>query len=164
MRPVEKNKIDRCLEAARLAPSACNAQPWRFIIIDDPVLKNKLARKIFRGPYAINTHAEPAPVWIAVVSEKSAFMTRFGGFLRGTPFYLLDIGAAIMQLLLAATEQNLGTCWLGWFDERYAKKILGISRDKKICSLVALGYPAEDTRPKNRKILTDISSYNTKSP
>jgi nitroreductase len=159
-RPVEKDKIDRCLEAARLAPSACNSQPWHFIVINDPALKSKLAQKIFRGPYAINTHAEPAPVWIAVVSDKAPFMTRFGGLLRGTPFYLLDIGASIMQFLLAAAEQNLGTCWLGWFNERHAQKTLGISRNKRIFSFIALGYPADEPRPKNRKSLADISSYN----
>ena len=77
--PVERDTILACLEAARLAPSACNSQPWKFIVVDDKELKNELCDKTFKGLYSINSFAKTAPVIIAIVSEKSKFLARVGG-------------------------------------------------------------------------------------
>jgi len=71
-RPVEREKIMTCLEAARLAPSACNSQPWKFIAVDDRQLKDRLCRAAFGGIYSINTFCKTAPVIIVVISEKSS--------------------------------------------------------------------------------------------
>jgi nitroreductase len=85
-KPVEREKIMLCLEAARLAPSACNSQPWRFIAVDDGQLKSKLCDAAFSGIYSTNSFCKTAPVIIAVVSEKSKFIARIGGMFRGTEY------------------------------------------------------------------------------
>ncbi len=158
--PVKREYLEKCLEAARLAPSACNSQPWHFIIVDEPVLKKELTEKIFSGPYAMNNFAKQAPVIAVIISEKSTFMAKIGGYFRGTAYYLIDIGIAVQHFILQAAELGLGTCWIGWFNESQAKKILKIPRGKKIDCVISLGYPMEDLRPKKRKPIEDMRSYN----
>ncbi len=139
-RPVEREKIMMCLEAARLAPSACNSQPWRFIVVDDRQLKNKLCRAAFSGIYSVNSFCKKAPVIVVIVSEKSKFLARIGGMFRGTKYYLIDIGIAGEHFVLQAEDLGLGTCWIGWFNEGAVKSILNIPRHKKIDVLITLGY------------------------
>ncbi|MBA7530584.1 5,6-dimethylbenzimidazole synthase [subsurface metagenome] len=139
-RPVEREKIMMCLEAARLAPSACNSQPWKFIVVDDRQLKNKLCRAAFSGIYSINSFCKKAPVIVVIVSEKSKFLARIGGMFRGTKYYLIDIGIAVEHFVLQAEDLGLGTCWIGWFNEGAVKSILNVPQHKKIDILIALGY------------------------
>ena len=122
-KPVEKEKLDLCLEAARLAPSACNSQPWKFLIIDEPVLKDKVCAAAFSGQYASNSFGSKAPVIVLVISEKGTFMARVGGLVRDTKYYLIDIGIAAEHFMLQASELGLGACWMGWFNETPLKKI-----------------------------------------
>jgi len=162
-RPVALEKITMCLEAARLAPSACNSQPWKFIVVDDRQLKVKLGDAAFGGIYAMNSFCKTAPVIVAVVSEKSKFLARIGGTFRGTKYYLIDIGVAIEHFVLQAEELGLGTCWIGWFDERAVKSILGIPQRKKIDILIALGYyDREKICPEHdREPIDKIASFNS---
>ncbi len=153
-RPVERDKIIKCLEAARLAPSACNAQPWKFIVVDDAKLKERLCRAAFGGIYAVMSFAREAPVIVAIVSDRRKFLAWAGGLIRGTSYYLIDIGIAGEHFVLQAEELGLGTCWLGWFNEKGVKSVLGVPRDKKIDVLLAVGYydsqnigPAHDREP-----------------
>ena len=106
-KPVEREKIMMCLEAARLAPSACNSQPWKFIVVDDRQLKNTLCDSAFSGIYSINTFCEMAPVIVVVISEKSKFIARIGGVFRGTKYYLIDIGIAVEHFVLEAEDLEL---------------------------------------------------------
>jgi len=161
--PVEREKIMACLEAARLAPSACNSQPWKFIVIDDPKLKDKLSQVAFTGIYAINTFCKKAPVIVAVISEKGKFIARIGGMFRGTRYYLIDIGIAIEHFVLQAEELGLGTCWIGWFNERAVKSILNIPQYKKIDILIALGYydKAKIGPDHGREPIEKIAAFNT---
>ena len=159
--PIAKEDILKCLEAARLAPSGCNSQPWHFIVIDEPELRKRVAERIFSGAYSMNQFAKEAPVLVAVVSEKEKFLASFGGQIRDTRYCLIDIGIACEHLILQAQELGIGSCWIGWFDENALKKELKISRGKKIDIVIALGYPAEDKIvPKTRKDLAEISSFN----
>ena len=103
-KPVEREKIMMCLEAARVAPSACNSQPWKFIIVDNRELKNKLCNAAFSGIYSINSFCKMAPVIVVVVSEKSKFLARIGGMFRGTKYYLIDIGIACEHFVLQASD------------------------------------------------------------
>lgn len=161
--PVEREKIMACLEAARLAPSACNSQPWKFIVIDDPELKDKLSQVAFNGIYAINTFCKKAPVIVAVISEKGKFIARIGGMFRGTRYYLIDIGIAIEHFVLQAEELGLGTCWIGWFNERAVKQVLNIPQYKKIDILIALGYydKAKIGPDHGREPMDKIAAFNT---
>ena len=162
-RPVERKKIMMCLEAARLAPSACNSQPWKFIVVDDRQLKDKLGDAAFRGIYSMNSFCKMAPVMVVVVSERSKFLARIGGMFRGTKYYLIDIGVAIEHFVLQAEDLGLGTCWIGWFNERAAKSVLEIPHRKKIDILIALGYyDREETRSEHsREPIDKIASFNS---
>ena len=160
-RPVVKEDILKCLEAARLAPSACNSQPWHFIVIDEPELKARVAERIFSGLYSMNRFAKEAPVLVAVVSEKMKFLASLGGQFRGTRYCLVNIGIACEHLVLQAQELGIGSCWIGWFDEKVLKEEMKIPRNKKIDIVISLGYPAEDkVVPKTRELLEEISSFN----
>ena len=162
-RPVERKKIMMCLEAARLAPSACNSQPWKFIVVDDRQLKDKLGDAAFRGIYSMNSFCKMAPVMVVVVSEKSKFLAGIGGMFRGTKYYLIDIGVAIEHFVLQAEDLGLGTCWIGWFNERAVKSVLEIPHRKKIDILIALGYyDREKTRSeRSREPIDKIASFNS---
>jgi len=162
-RPVEREKIMTCLEAARLAPSECNSQPWKFIVVDDKQLKNKLCRAAFSGIYSINSFCKKAPVIVVVISEKSKFLARIGGVFRGTKYYLIDIGIACEHFVLEAEDLGLGTCWIGWFNEQAVKSTLNIPQNKKIDILIALGYyEREKLGPEHiKEPVEKIASFNS---
>jgi len=159
-KPVERRDIERCIEAARLAPSACNSQPWTFITVDDKAIKDTLCDRVFSGVYGMNRFAKAAPVIIAVVSEKSTFAASLGGQFRGTRYCLIDIGIACEHISLMAEELGLGTCMLGWFNEKGAKRILNIPNNKKVDLLISLGYYEKKDREKRRKPMDKIHFYN----
>ncbi|MBU9889147.1 MAG: nitroreductase family protein [Candidatus Omnitrophica bacterium] len=160
-RPVPGEEMRLCLEAARLAPSACNSQPWHFIVIDEPELRARVAGRIFSGAYAMNAFAKEAPVLVAVVTEKMKFLAAFGSQVRDTRYALVDIGIACEHFVLQAQERGIGTCWIGWFDEKALKKVLKIPQNKRIDIVIACGYPQESkTVPKARKPLEAVSSRN----
>ena len=162
-RPVEREKIMTCLEAARLAPSASNSQPWRFIVVDDRQLKNRLCDVAFNGIYRLNSFCETAPVIVVVISENSRFFTRIGSMFRGTKYYLIDIGIACEHFILQAEDLGLGTCWIGWFNERAIKSLLNIPQHKKIDILIALGYYDEGNlgAGHGREPIDKIASFNS---
>ena len=162
-KPVPRDAIERCLEAARLAPSACNSQPWGFIIVDDPALKNKVSDAAFSGAYSMNTFAKNAPVLIVVTRGRSSRFATIGGFFHRTQYNLIDIGIACEHFILQAAEEGIGTCWLGWFDERKAKKILGIPGNARADIMISMGYPEDGMGgEKTRKALGEINSFNVK--
>lgn len=162
-KPVPREILDKCLEAARLAPSACNSQPWSFIIIDNKELKDKLISKAFSGIYSMNEFVKTAPVLIVVITERSKYTACLGGFFRGVKYSLIDIGIACEHFVLQAREEGLGTCWLGWFNEKGVKKVLGLARNKNIDVIISAGYPEEEVAgAKPRKFLDEIRKYRDK--
>lgn len=160
-KPVPRALIDQCLEAARLAPSACNSQPWSFIVVDNEEKKNEIVDKTMSKIFSMNKFVKTAPVIIAVITEPSVYYARMGGALRKVRYNLIDIGIACDHLTLQAAELGLGTCWLGWFNEKELKKILGLPKKTKIDIVLSMGYPQEDSdpRPKIRKNLEEIRRY-----
>lgn len=160
-RPVGKNEINACLEASRLAPSACNSQPWKFIVVDTPELKNKLASAMLCGIYGLNKFILDAPVLVLIVTERTKWFSEICNFVRNTRLYLIDIGIACEHFTLRAAELGIGTCILGWFNEPAVKKLLNIPKNQKIEIILSMGYPAENLQPreKNRKSLSEISTY-----
>jgi nitroreductase len=160
-RPVEKDKIERCLEAARLAPSTSNSQPWKFIVVDDPHLKNAIAREAFGKVLSFNRFALEAPVLVVLVTERGTLTSRFGSKVKDKDFALIDMGIAAVQFCLQATEEGLGTCILGWFDEKGAKMLLGVPAESRVYLMITLGYAASgEIRPKKRKRMDEIAYYN----
>ncbi len=160
-KPVSRDLIDKCLDAARLAPSACNSQPWSFIVIDDEKIKNQIVEDSMSGIYKSNAFVKTAPVIIVTITERSVYIARMGGMLRDVKYNLIDIGIACEHIALQAAELGLGTCWLGWFKEKALKKILGLPKSTKIDVVMSLGYPDETIphREKNRKSLDEIRRY-----
>jgi nitroreductase len=159
--PVPRAKINRCIEGARLAPSACNSQPWKFLVVDEPGIKADAAKAAFEGTLDFNHFALKAPVLILVVSERQKIFAKFGGIVKGKNFSLMDIGIAAEHLCLGAAEEGLGTCILGWFNEKKVKKILSIPKFKRVELIISLGFSADEEIPhKHRKSIDEILSYN----
>ncbi len=164
---IEKERIMKCIESARLAPSACNSQPWRFIVIDEPELKNKIARTATSGIYGIiNKFLPTAPCIIVVLADKEKFIAQAGAYVMKTDYYLIDTGIACEHLVLQAAELGLGTCYIGYFNEKEIRKILNIPKKYKIVLLIAIGYPNEKEKekklinPKQRKKIEEILYFN----
>ena len=157
--PVPREAIDRCIEAARLAPSACNSQPWYFIVADSPEMRDKFVEAAYSGLHSMNSFARNAPVHIAVIRERSKPAARFGGFFRSVDFALMDLGIACEHLVLQAAEEGIGSCILGWFDEKGVKKALGLTGTSKVDLVICLGYTDLPSSPKNRKAIDEIRRY-----
>jgi nitroreductase len=160
-KPVEREKILECLEAARLAPSADNVQPWRFLVIDDIELKDKFSKEVFSGIYSPTKFAAKAPVLILILARLDIIAHRIGKQIQGVNFYLIDIGIAGEHIVLQAEEIGLGTCWIAWFNSRKARKVLEIPKKYKIVTLLSMGYyEKRPSREKKRKKLEDIAWFN----
>jgi len=157
-RPIEKDKIMQCIEAARIAPSACNAQPWKFIVVDEQELKKQLAGAM--AGTGMNKFAFDAPTIVAIVLEKPNAMSKIGSVLKGKEYTLMDIGIAAAHFCLQATDLGLGTCIIGWFDEKRVRNLLQIPKNKRIPLLLTVGYAANEIRKKQRKELNTIYSAN----
>jgi nitroreductase len=159
--PVEKDKLQRILEAGRIAPSACNAQPWKFVVVDDIDLKNKLADTTSSKILGMNHFTKQAPVHIVIVMEGANITSSFGSMVKRKHFPLIDIGIAAEHICLAATAEGLGSCMIGWFDEPTVKKLLKIPRNKRPILIITLGYAENpETRQKRRKTMDEVVSYN----
>ena len=155
---VEPEKIDRILEAARLAPSACNAQPWHLVVVDDPDTCHATADAI--ASMGMNKFAFQAPLHIVIVEERPNFTSWFGGIVKNKHFPLIDTGIIASYITLAAASEGLGSCILGWFDEKKLKNALGIPSSRRVLLDIAIGYPIGEHRNKVRKKIDEISSRN----
>ncbi len=160
-RPVEKEKLMRILEAARLAPSACNAQPWHFIVVDDPELKNEVADATSTKILGLNHFTKQAPVHIIIVEEPVNFSSGFGGWVKDKNFAHVDIGIVAAHICLATEDEGLGSCILGWFDETKMKKLLKIPTRRRVLLDIIIGYSKQDKRDKKRKTIEEIVSFNS---
>lgn len=161
--PVEKEKIQKIIEAVHVAPSACNSQPWKLIIVDEPTLKNEVAKATFSPTVSFNKFALEAPVIAVLVIEKAKLIAQIGGNIKNQEYPQYDIGIAAEHFCLQATELGLGTCMIGWFNEKKIQKLLGIPRKRKIGLVITLGYAPKDykQRKKVRKPLELICKFNS---
>ncbi len=161
---VKMKDILACLEAARLAPSACNSQPTHFVILNDKKIKEDFADTVFTGKFLPCKFFKSAPVLVAVCVEQNANLTvRAGQKIAGRPFYVTDQAIAAEHFVLKATELGLGTCWVGWFNSQKAQEFLKTPKGVEIHNLIALGYPKDKLKQTkhNRKKIEEIYSLNT---
>ena len=160
--PVEREKIAKCLEAARLAPSAINSQPWKFVVVDDKDVKEKLFKAAFRGVYSFNQWAAGVPAFVVAVIDRQGLVAGLMSIMRHPATSRLDLGIATEHFVLQAEELGLGTCWMGGLDEKAVKKTLDIPAFNKVAAIIALGYPdkSEVKREYSRKKLEEMSSFN----
>lgn len=157
-RPVPREHILQCLEAARMAPSACNSQPWKFVVVDDRATLLEVSEAAIG--LGMNKFAVQVPVLVAVVQESMNLEAKAGSLVKNKDYSMMDLGMAIENFCLQAADLGLGTCIMGWFDEKRVKKALGVPSGKRLQLLIALGYPDSPTREKVRKPLEKISSWN----
>lgn len=160
-RPVEKEKLQRCLEAARMAPSASNSQPWHFIVVQEEPTRTEVAKATFSGAVKFNKFTMQVPVLVVMLLEKPRMLNRIAMILKKKEWKLIDIGIAAEHFCLQAAEEGLGTCMMGWYNEKELKKVLNIPGDKTIGLVISLGY-AEDGYPLRKKIrkpIEEIVSY-----
>lgn len=158
---VEREKIIKIIEAARIAPSACNAQPWKFVVVDEKKVVEELSKKLYDPMVGLNKFALTAPAFIVVVGEKRNITSKIGELIKRKDYTSIDIGIASEHICLAATELGLGTCMMGWFKEKEIKKLLNIPISKEVHLVISLGYyDNKEPRNKVRKTIYDIISFN----
>mgnify|MGYP000507017310 FL=1 len=148
-RPVEQEKIDRIMEAARLAPSASNRQPWKFILVRDADTREKLVSICHNQEFV-----SQAPIVIVGVGlSPNRIMS------CDVPSDPVDLAIAMEHIALAAAAEGLGTCWIGSFDQNRIRELLGIPDNLKVVQVMTLGYPADEPKYRDRKSLDEIVCY-----
>jgi nitroreductase len=144
--PIPPETLEYILEAARLAPSWKNLQCWRYIVVTNPDKRRAVSTRDW---------VAEAPVIIVGCADPELSGTRYN-----QQYYLLDMGISMEHIILAASEKGLGTCWIGGqYDEVAIKEALGIPDETRVVALTPIGYPAETPKPKDRKPLDEIVSY-----
>ena len=149
--PVEKEKLKAILETGRLGPSAANKQPCHIIVIINPEDRQSL-RKAYGADWFIQ-----APVIIVVCANPKEAWRRNDR----EQYWKVDAAICMQNMILVSTELGLGTCWIGAFNEKAAKKVLNVPKEMRVIAMTPLGYPAEEKEPANdRKPLEKIVHYN----
>ncbi|HIT18769.1 MAG TPA: nitroreductase family protein [Candidatus Fimivivens faecavium] len=157
-RPVEREKLEAMVEAARLAPSACNSQPWSFFVVTRPELRAQAAKTM--QDLGMNRWTDQSAAFIVVVEEKATLSATVGSKMKSQDYAQMDIGIATEHLCLAATAMGLSTCIIGWFDEKKLRALLGVPETKRIRLAVSVGYALEDrVREKKRKPASEIATF-----
>jgi nitroreductase len=157
-RPVERDKLLKCVEAGRLAHSACNAQPWSFVVVESPDIVAEIAK--CGQPLKQNAFLGTAKAFIVILEEHAILSPVISCFLDSQYYAKGDLGAAAAYVCLEAATQGLGSCHIGIYDRAKICELLNIPAEKQFGFIIALGYPANDTiRPKNRKAFEDITRF-----
>ena len=154
IRPIEEEKLNAILEAARLAPSACNSQPYHFT-----VCRGQTAQAVAKATMGLgmNKFAIQAPVLIVISETPYNKTAAMGARVKGNDYRSIDIGIATAYLTAEAAAQGLGSCILGWLDDEKIREICGLQHPVRL--VITLGYPKDETlRPKKRKDLTELVS------
>jgi len=159
-KPVEQDKIDRILEAARLALSACNSQPWKLVVVTDPEKRMLVADATASKILSMNHFSKQAPVQLVLIEENANFTSSVGGWATNKHYPHIDLGIVASHICLAATDEGLGSCMIGWCDEKKIRKALEIPKDKRVMMVILLGYSAQKLREKKRKTIEEIVSLN----
>jgi nitroreductase len=155
--PVEVEKLNRILEAARTSPSASNRQPWHFVVISDEATKNKLKEaKVYYREGGRWEWFYSAPIIICAFGEASKSWIRSDG----RDYRDVDVAIAFENLVLAATAEGLGTCWVGAFESKALKEVLGVPDGIEPIVLTPLGYPDEAPADRGRKSIDEIIHWN----
>jgi nitroreductase len=156
-RQIEREVLERIIEAARLAPSACNGQPWHFTVITDKELLPEVGRAT--SSLGMNTFVKDAAALVLITHEGTNITSKLGSSIKDKDFPIMDIGIASAYLTLAAEDEGIGSCILGWFDEKKVKELTGIPANKRLMLIVALGYAAKPKRKKVRKAWDKVVSF-----
>ena len=158
-KPVENEKLKKIIELTRLAPSACNSQPWGFEVVNIPELSKKVASAT--QDLGMNKFTTDCPAFIVVVEETASLGEKVGMKFKNQEFVSNDLGIAVAHIILSASCLGLSTCVLGWINEKNLKEILSIDKKKKVRLVIATGYADEDDtiRDKKRKPIDKIANF-----
>ena len=148
---VEIDKLNKIIESARIAPSAANRQEWKFLIVKDQKTREELVEACMGQAFVAQ-----APVLIVACSTESERVMPCGQFA-----YTVDLSIAMSFMILEATELELGTCWLGAFNEEMVKSVLKIPEDIRVVGITPVGYPDENPGPRPRKTTEEITCHET---
>ncbi len=147
---IEPDKLERILDAGRMAPSGNNRQAWRFVVVRDPQIRLALAQAS-EQPFLVQ-----APVILAVVGLDP--QRKMSCDIPGDP---VDCSIAVTFMMLAATAEGLGTCWIGHFNQDACRGLLNVTPSAKIVALLPVGYPDQPPRAKTRKTMREVVSYDS---
>lgn len=156
-RKIGKEVLERIIEAGRLAPSACNGQPWHFTVITEETLLCEVGRAT--SSLGMNKFVKDASALVLITHEGTNITSKLGCGIKDKDFPVMDIGIASAYITLAAEDEGIGSCILGWFDEKKIKELTGIPQKKRLMLIVALGYAAKPKRKKVRKEWDKVVSF-----
>lgn len=152
-RPVPEEVLMRVLNAGRLAPSAVNIQPWKFIVVRSPETRRALVECTRGGKHA---HLGMADIALVACGNEQDCYQQQGNFMKT---FAIDVAIALEHMMLAAQAEGLGTCWIGAFDENAVKALLDVTGPWRVVAMTPLGYPEESPPFKGRKSLAEIACY-----
>ena len=160
--PVPHALLEELVASASRSPSGCNAQPWRFIIIDEPEARAKLIEALDDDGLTGCPWGDRVPNFILICEDEAHVKPGVAEHYGAQHFAQMDIGMAAMALCYEATSMGLGTCLIGTMNQAKLHQSFGIPEERPVRLIVTVGYPAKETapRPKVRKELDDILSYN----
>ena len=154
-----REQLEACVAAARLAPSACNSQPWSFVVVSDPEKAKQTAACL--QDLGMNKFTDDCPAFAVVVEEKASLSETVGMKYKNQEFVGNDLGLAAAYYTLKATDLGMSTCILGWLNEKKLRAVLGIPENKRVRLVIATGYAAENypVREKKRKPFDKIARF-----
>ena len=161
-KPIEDEQLQQILEAARLAPSASNSQPWHFYVVKDQQKIKALSAEMPLGSALVsNSFIAEAPVVIVATAGPIDLLHKAMSFIVNRKWYHLDLGIAIEHMVLTAWELGIGSCWIGWFDEKKVRALLAIPNNQEVVAFLTLGYSKEGRLPfpKHRKRMEEIVKF-----
>jgi len=154
---ISRENLITCIEAARLAPSACNSQPARFFVTNKKNLIKDITErgmgKLIPNKWLLNCGA------IVVIANDISLLSKMGSLVASINYNEIDSGIAGEHLVLQASEMGIGSCWIGWFKEKEIKKIMDIPKNFKIVSVIALGFPEKKGAPARKKSISEIMFF-----
>ena len=156
-RTIEREVLERIMEAGRVAPSACNGQPWHFTVITDKELLPQVGKAT--ASLGMNKFVKDASALVLITHESTNLTSRLGCGIKDKDFPMMDLGIASAYITLAAEDEGVGSCILGWFDEKKIKQLAGIPEKKRLMLIIALGYAAKPKRKKVRKEWEKVVSF-----
>ena len=153
-RKIERETLERILEAARMAPSACNGQPWHFTVVTEEALLKEVAAAT--ASLGMNKFAKDASALVLITHESTNITSKLGCGIKDKDFPMMDLGIASAYMTLAAEAEGIGSCILGWFDDAKLREICSLDAPARL--VITLGYPKEGDklREKKRKDMAEI--------
>jgi nitroreductase len=156
---VPREMVEQILEAARLAPSACNRQPWRFAVATEAATRRRLVEEGFLPGLGMKWAAD-APVLLVMGMAKSFITHTLAPAVSGVEYPLLDLGIAGEHAVLQATELGLGSCWIGWINPKAVRKLVGWPATIVPQAIITIGWPAaQPARPRVRMSTSEMTTF-----